>query len=121
MSRTISGCAGTTGIKYGLRRHFRFLHPQDLVDVPGESLLTHGAIAVNASEPVSHRSPGDEEMQDHARFIQGHARSCKVMQDHARSCKVIQVMHVAKLQRKSVSNSAAALGHKFFAYGEELD
>ena len=30
-------------------------------------------------------------------------------------------MHVAKLQRNSVSNSAAALGHKFFAYGEELD
>ena len=70
-------------------------------------------------------------MQGHTRsckVIQGHARSCKVMQGHTRSYKVMQghtrsykVMHVAKLQRESVSNSAAALGHKFFAYGEELD
>ena len=35
-----------------------------------------------------------------------------------KSCKA---MHAAKLQWEVVSNSAVAMGHKFFAYGEELD
>ena len=30
-------------------------------------------------------------------------------------------MHEAKLQRKADSNFAAALGAKFYAYGEELE
>ena len=32
----VPGCVGTAGTKYGRRRHFRFLHPQDLLDVQGE-------------------------------------------------------------------------------------
>ena len=32
----VPGCAGTAGTMYGIRRHFRFLHPQDLVNVPDE-------------------------------------------------------------------------------------
>ena len=31
---SVHGCAGMAGTKYILRRHFRFLHPQDLVNVP---------------------------------------------------------------------------------------
>ena len=29
-------CVGTAGTKYGIRQHFRFFHPQDLLDVQGE-------------------------------------------------------------------------------------
>ena len=32
----VPGCVGTAGTKYGIRRYFRFLHPQDLLDVQGE-------------------------------------------------------------------------------------
>ena len=32
----VPGCVGTAGTKYGIRRHFRFLHPQGLLDVQGE-------------------------------------------------------------------------------------
>ena len=32
----VTGGVGTAGTKYGIRRHFRFLHPQDLLDVQGE-------------------------------------------------------------------------------------
>ena len=32
----VPGCMGTAGTKYGIRRHFRFLHPQDLLNVQGE-------------------------------------------------------------------------------------
>ena len=35
--------------------------------------------------------------------------------------KACRVMHEAKLQRKADSNFAAALGAKFYAYGEELE
>ena len=33
----VPGCEGTVGAKYGMRRHFGFLHPLDLVELPGES------------------------------------------------------------------------------------
>ena len=32
----VPGCEGTAGTKYGMRRHFGFLHPLDLVELPGE-------------------------------------------------------------------------------------
>ena len=35
--------------------------------------------------------------------------------------KACRAMHVVKLQQKAVSNSAAALDKKFYAYGEELE
>ena len=37
------------------------------------------------------------------------------------SSKTCKEMHVAKLQRKAVSDSAKALDAKFFAYGVELE
>ena len=42
----VPGCAGMAATKYGLRQHFRFLHPHDLVDVPGEGFPTRGVIPV---------------------------------------------------------------------------
>ena len=38
-------CMGTAGTKYGIRRHFPFLHPQDLLDVQGGN-DTPSAVAV---------------------------------------------------------------------------
>ena len=32
----VPGCVGTAGTKYGIRRHFHFLHLQDLLNVQGE-------------------------------------------------------------------------------------
>ena len=32
----VPGYAGTAGKKYGMRRHFGFLHPLDLVELLGE-------------------------------------------------------------------------------------
>ena len=32
----VPGCMGQASTKYGMRRHFRFLHPQDIVNVPGK-------------------------------------------------------------------------------------
>ena len=32
----VTSCVGAAGPKYGIRRLFRFLHPQDLLDVPEE-------------------------------------------------------------------------------------
>ena len=32
----VPGCEGTTGEKYGMRQHFDFLHPLNLVELPGE-------------------------------------------------------------------------------------
>ena len=32
----VTGCVGKAGTKYGIRQHFRFLHPQDLLDVQEE-------------------------------------------------------------------------------------
>ena len=31
----VPGCVGTAGTKYGIRRHLRFLHPWDLLDIQG--------------------------------------------------------------------------------------
>ena len=35
--------------------------------------------------------------------------------------KTCKTMHVARLQRKAVSDSAVAMHKKFYAYGEELE
>ena len=91
---TVPNCARTAGTKYGLRRHFLFLHPQDLVNMPGEGFYPQWGswgMPVNSS----------------ARGHQG-PKSC-------------MTMHVTKMQQKAVSNSAATLDAKSHAYRGELE
>ena len=82
------------GAKYGMRRHFEFLHPLDVVELPGKG-----------SYPKCERCG----MQVNPAAM-GH-----------QSSKTCKEMHAAKLQRKAVSDSAKALEAKFFAYGVELE
>ena len=90
----ILGCAGTTVTQYGLRRHFHFLHPQDLVNVPGEGCYPSCNCCGMQVNPMVTRHQG------------------------TKSCRAI---HAAKLQQKVVSNSTAALDEKFYVYREELE
>ena len=86
----IPGCARTVGTKYGLHRHFRFLHPHKLFNVPGKGCYPpcdYCEMQVNPS------ATGHQE-----------TKACKAM-------------HVAKLQREAVSNPVVALDKKFYAYG----
>ena len=88
------GYVGTVGTKYGIRRHFVFLHPYDLLDV-----------FVEGRYPKC----GCDGMQVN-RTATGH-----------QATKTCNVMHAARLQRKVVSDSAVAMDTKFYAYGEELE
>ena len=60
----VPGCAGTAGTKYGLRWHFRFLHPQDLGNLPVEGCYPH--CDWNVVELTSQGIPGDKVMHCHA-------------------------------------------------------
>ena len=70
------------------------LHPQDLVDVPGETFY-HPCDRCRMQ--VNPTSTGHQGM-----------KTCKDMT-------------AAKLQREAISNSAAALDENIYAYGEELE
>ena len=85
---------GEAGTKYGLRRHFRFLHLQDLLDVPWEGRYPKCGYCGMQVNPTA----------------TGH-----------QATKTCKAMHAARLQRKAVSDSAVALDSKFYAYGEELE
>ena len=84
----VPGCVGTAGTKYGIRRHFRFLHPQDLL---------------NVQEEGQHPKCGRCGMQVNLTAT-GH-----------QATKACKAMRAAKLQRKAVSNSAMALDAKLYA------
>ena len=90
----VTGCVGTTGTKYGIRRHFRFLHPQDLLDMQGEGRHPK---CVRCGMQVNPTATGHQ------------------------ATKTCKAMHAARLQRKAVSDSAVAMDVKFYAYGEELE
>ena len=90
----VPGCEGTAGAKYGMRRHFGFLHPLDLVKLPGEGSYP------KCKQYGVHVNPATMGNQ---------------------SSKTCKNMHATKLQRKVVSDSAKALEAKFFAYGVELE
>ena len=77
-----------------MRRHFGFLHPLDLVELPGEGSYPKCKRCGVQVDPAA----------------MGH-----------QSLKTCKNMHAAKLQRKAVSDSAKALEAKFFAYGVELE
>ena len=77
-----------------MRRYFRFVHPQDLLDVPGGGRSPKG---------------GRCKMQVNSTATSYQAK---------KTCKVV---HAAKLQRKAVSDSAVTMDAKFYAYGEELE
>ena len=77
-----------------MRRHFRFLHPQDLVDVPGQGCYPKcGRCGMQVNPTAT-----------------GHQAT--------KSCNV---MHAGRLQRKAVSHSATTIHAKFYAYREELE
>ena len=76
-----------------MRRHFRFVHLQDVVYVPGEGCYP---------------KCGRCEMQ---------VNLAATGQQDTKSCKI---MHVAILQQKAVSDSAVAMDTQVYAYGEEL-
>ena len=85
---------GTVGKKYRIRRHFRFLHPQDLIDVPGEGRYPKCGRCGMQVNPTA---------------------TCH------QATKTCKAMHAARLQRKAVSDSAVAMEPKLYAYGEELE
>ena len=85
----VPGYVGMAGTKYGLRRHFRFLHPQDLLDVPGEGRYPKCG---RCGMQVNPTATGHQAM-----------KTCKAM-------------HAAKLQQKAVSDSAVAMGGTLYAY-----
>ena len=82
------------GTKYGIRRHFGFLHLQDLLAVQGEG-----------RDPKCGRCGM-------------HVNPTATGHQAAKTCKA---MHAARLQRKVVSDSTVAVDAKFNAYGEDLE
>ena len=82
----VPGCVGTAGTKYGIRRHFRSLHQQDLLDVQGEGRYPKCGRCGMQVNPMA----------------TGH-----------QATKTCKAMHAAKLQRKAVSDSTVALDVKF--------
>ena len=90
----VHGCAGRGITTYDLRWHFRFLHPQNLVNVPGKDCYPR------CDRCGMHVNP--------AATVHQETKECKTT-------------HAAKLQREEVSNFTATIGHKFFAYREDLD
>ena len=73
---------------------FRFLHPQDLLDVQGEGRYPKcGRCGMQVNPTAT-----------------GH-----------QATKTCKAMHADRLQRKAVFDSAVALDAKFYAYGEELE
>ena len=90
----VPGCVGTASMKYGIRRHFRCLHPQDLLDVPGEGRYPKCGCCGMQVNPTA----------------TGH-----------QTTKTGKAMHAARLERKAVSDSAVAMDAKFYAYREELE
>ena len=93
-ARPVPGCVGAASTKYRMRRHFRFVHPQDLVNVPGEGRYPKCSCCGMQVNPT-------------AKGYQA-TKSCKVM-------------YAARLQRKAVSDSAVAMDAQLYAYGEELE
>ena len=85
----VTGCAGRAGTKYDLRRHYRILHPQDLVDVPGKGCCSRCDCWGTQVNPIA---------------------TCH------KGTNAYKAMHAAKLQREEVSNSVTVLRHKFLAY-----
>ena len=90
----VPGCVRTAGTKYGIRRHFRFLHPQDLLGVPGKGRYSKCGRCGMQVNPMA----------------TGH-----------QATKTCNAMHTARLQWKAVSDSPDAMDAKFYAYGEELE
>ena len=77
-----------------MRRHFSFVHPHDLVALPGEGYYSRCGRCRMQVNPTAMGSQGTKSRKG---------------------------MHANKLQRKSVSNSALVMDAKFYAYGEELE
>ena len=90
----VPGCEGTVGTKYGMRRHFRFLHPLDLVELPGEGSYPKCKQCGMQVNPASMWYQSSETFKE---------------------------MYTDKMQQKAVSNSAKALDIKLFAHGVELE
>ena len=86
-------CVGAAGTKYGMRRHFHFLHPQDLLAVPGEGCYPKCG---RCGMQVNPTATGHQAM-----------KTCKAM-------------YAARLQRKAVFDSSVDMDTKFYRYGEEL-
>ena len=90
----IPGCVGMAGTKYGIRRHFCFLHPWDLLDVHGEGRYPKcGRCGMQVNPTAT-----------------GH-----------QATKTCKAMHAARMQQKAVSNCTVALDTTFYAYREELE
>ena len=89
----VLGCEGEALTKFGLRRHFAYLHPQDYVDIPGESCY---AKCGRCGMQVNPRFPGHRE-----------TITCETMK---------QVREL----RSTVASASKALNVRFNAYGVEL-
>ena len=86
----VPGCEGMVGAKYGMRQHFGFLHPLDLVELTDEGSYPkceQCGIQVNP-----------------AAMVYWSSGMCKEM-------------HKAKLQQKALSDSTKVPATKFFVYG----
>ena len=87
----VSSCVGAASTKYGMRRHFRFLHPQDLVNGHGKRCYPNcGCYGMQVNLAT-----------------RGH-----------QAIKLCKAMPAARLTQKTVSDFAMAMDAKFYTYGE---